>query len=734
MQRTRGAGESPETFTCKHNVQGCDMGAWNRGAPRVAGDTCKHNVQGCDMGAWNRGAFIPPWGVATCRGFAMVEILMAALLGSAVVGGTFKVLEVSMQSSRVAKSTLTEQELTVLVGNVLNNDDLTVTTNDCHQNLKTSSTDFTKLSGSGVNEIWRLSKLKKNVGASDEVTLLQTGQDFQNNLEIIDMQLTDGGSLNRRFVVFYKKKNMGDMNTLGGGSNCDSTSQEDCYYAYCDLKYDPVPPSGTPSKCGEPSCVYFNAAGGGNEAANCYKVTDNSGSPRGASLIGCNDTDKLNQNNLVAIGYGAGKSTNRGNAVFIGYWAGRNNRGSHSTFVGYRAGYDNNGGDNTFFGDSAGSSNSGGGNTFIGSSAGYSLSGNSGSDNVFVGYKTGYDNTSGDNNIFIGQYDSGDDTNTTGSDNIFIGRKTGKDNEAGISATADRQLNIGNLIFGKMPSTPPAAGVDFFSSSYLGSNEGTIINGNLYIASSGMPDTLQVCNTGGTCTDVKLETGLSTTIAAGPGIVINGNLYVATSGGAADDLKSCAGGTTCTNAKLSSIEPGDILSNNRTLIASALQPSINSAFLNIVSSQEYKKNITPFTDYDRGLQDILKTPLFNYEYKDHYPEKQRMGFISEKLPQHLQIIDEDQPSKPDMPSIYGAVFAAIKALHHNLISFKESMLKEIRQIKQWLNESLKQKQVHTQQALQRMQQQLSHTQQALKETQAELKEVKDQLKDLKQNK
>ncbi len=693
VQRTRGAGESPETFTCKHNVQGCDMGAWNRGA------------------------FIPPWGAATCRGFALVEILMAVLLGSAVVGGTFKVLEVSLQSSRVAKSSLTEQELTVLVGNVLNNDDLMVQTNDCHQNLKTSSADFTQI---GSTNNWRLAKLKKGTD-----TLLQTGQDFQNNLEIIDMQLRDGGALDRQFVVFYKKKNMGDLNTLGGGSNCDSTNQDDCYFAYCDVKYDPVPPSGTPRKCGEPSCVYFNAASGGG-GADCYKVTDGSGSPQKAALVGCGDTDQISRDYTVAVGFEAGKNTTIDKGVFIGFEAGKSTGSSDSAFVGYQAGRSSSGYKNTFIGYQAGRSNRGGDNTYLGYQAGY---GSNAGGNTFVGSKAGYSGT-GSDNVFIG-YKAGED-NTSGGHNIFIGMEIGNGGTGGVRATTDYQLNIGNLIFGKIPSTAPTA--DFFSSTYLGSNEGTVINGNLYIAGAdlSLDDNLQICNTGGVCRNVKLETGVSTTIAASSGIVINGNLYIA-AGGAADDLKSCAGGT-CTNAKLTSLDPVDILSNNRTLIASASQPSINSAFLNIVSSQEYKKNITPFTDYDQGLQDILKTPLFNYEYKDHYPEKQRMGFISEKLPQHLQIIDEDHPSKPDMPSIYGAVFAAIKALHHNLMSFKESMLNEIRQIKQWLNESLKQKQVHTQQALQRMQQQLSQTQQALKETQAELKEVKDQLKDLKQNK
>ncbi len=436
----------------------------NRGAPQVAGDTCKHNVQSCNMHAWNRGEVSV---VIRHRGFALVEILVATLLGSAVIGGTFKVLEVSLQSSRVARSTLTEQELTVLVGNVLNDP------TECQNNLKTSSADFTDI-GSGN---WRLAKLIKGTD-----TLIQTGQDFQNNLEIIDMQLQAGGSLDRRFTVFYKKKNMGNLNTLGGGANCSSSDTTDCYYAYCDLNYAPVPPSGTPTTCANPSCVYFNASGGGGGGnPECYKVTDNSGSPQEASLVGCGGTDQLNVDELVAFGFEAGKSTDD-SGTLIGYQAGHSNDGYKTTFVGHQSGYRNDGGDNTFIGYKAGYRNDGGGNTFLGSSAGGDSfsSRTTGSDNVFIGYRAGYDNTSGGKNVFIGQWGSSDsgEMSTTGSSNIFIGKSTGLHGEGGIDKRESRQLNIGNLIYGRQPSSAPTT--DFYSSSYLGSSDGVVINGKLY--------------------------------------------------------------------------------------------------------------------------------------------------------------------------------------------------------------------------------------------------------------
>ena len=91
------------------------------------------------------------------------------------------------------------------------------------------------------------------------------------------------------------------------------------------------------------------------------------------------------------------------------------------------------------------------------------------------------------------------------------------------------------------------------------------------------------------------------------------------------------------------------------------------------SSETLKENIKPFKDYEKSLRDILKTPLFTYQYKkgkgDH-PEKVRMGVISEELPKDLQILEKGKPSTPDWLSIYGTLWAGIKALGKQLNDFK----------------------------------------------------------------
>ena len=101
------------------------------------------------------------------------------------------------------------------------------------------------------------------------------------------------------------------------------------------------------------------------------------------------------------------------------------------------------------------------------------------------------------------------------------------------------------------------------------------------------------------------------------------------------------------------------------------------------SSRTLKRNIKPFKNYEQSLKDILNTPLFTYQYKkekgDH-PEKVRMGIISEELPKDLQILEKDKPSTPDWLSIYGTLWAGIKALFKKWEVLKEINATKITQI------------------------------------------------------
>ena len=96
------------------------------------------------------------------------------------------------------------------------------------------------------------------------------------------------------------------------------------------------------------------------------------------------------------------------------------------------------------------------------------------------------------------------------------------------------------------------------------------------------------------------------------------------------------------------------------------------------SSRTLKKNIKSFKKYDKALDDILKTPLFTFEFKNNHPEKNRMGIISEELPKNLQI--KEDPILPDLPSIRGTLWAGIKALHKKLMDFKANINSQITEL------------------------------------------------------
>jgi hypothetical protein len=146
------------------------------------------------------------------------------------------------------------------------------------------------------------------------------------------------------------------------------------------------------------------------------------------------------KNNALAGDNGAYNS-------FIGYQSGFNNTsGHHNTYIGWKAGY-NVGPDahyNIFIGNSTGYNNYGSNNIFIGDRSGNRNT--SGTQNVFIGLQAGQKNKTGNNNMFLGsnagQRDSTGSNNTfvgtaagqyniVGSDNVYMGWRAGNVNNAG---------------------------------------------------------------------------------------------------------------------------------------------------------------------------------------------------------------------------------------------------------------------------------------------------------------
>ena len=652
-------------------------------------------------------------------GFSLMEILVVVGISSVILFGTFKILNVSVQSSQIVKTSFSEQDLRVAMGRVLGS------SGQCKINLKPVANGISNL-GKGP-----LDQLRHTQGGSN-VVLLQRGESFKNDLEIVDMQLVGGTDdpktmvVERNFVVYYKKNIVGVQNTLGGGV-CDTTDTTGCYFSQCRLKYE-LDAADDVTTCDVLDCT------GGEESVPCYVVDelDETGGPnvitskeKGRTLVGCGGTAQIAQSTNTAFGFGAGASSMDGGAnTFIGYKAGASNTSGYSvfvgheagfkrtgsgfsTFIGYRAGYEStHGANNVMIGSQAGYGNiASDSNIFIGHQAGYSYDdallrsltiGNSspeGQRNIFIGYRSGYGNKTGQSNIFLG-YESGK-SSTGGHGNIFIGKRAGEFNRLGR-----RNLFIGDYV-GPLENTT-IAGIDRDGRNQL--NIGNLILGRMQIEDSHVDTEQTLQNSPNIPPDNNPPT---------PGVVINGDLVVR------GEIK-CGSGSNILPQNCGFDTNGITLSHDHSGLYALdghdhnLQYALLSHVHNL-SSKVYKKNIKPFKDYDKALKDIVDTPLFTYEYKKDHPKKSRMGIISEELPEHLQIkgLDSrlrgndqlrgkgrhphktrhprangdpeskgDAPSMPDWPSIYGTFWASIKALFIKFKSFKDQMLSELKTLKE----------------------------------------------------
>ena len=313
-----------------------------------------------------------------------------------------------------------------------------------------------------------------------------------------------------------------------------------------------------------------------------------------------------------------------------------------NTFYGTNAGISTTTGtNNSFYGFNAGKSNTTGeNNSFFGANAGESNT--TGKNNSFFGANAGNKNTTGSNNSFFG-YNAGLN-NTTGSNNSFLGSEAGNKNTTGSN----------NSFFGYNAGLNNTTGSN---NSFLGSeagNKNTIGSNRLNIANV-------IYGTVGTTDNNKYPSNR--------GIDIHGKLEVCDKNGSPNSCKEV-----CTN-------PSDC-------------PPQNSP-----SSREYKKNIVPFKKEQKALSALVKTPLFTYQYKEDYPEKQRMGVISEELPKALQLPARlGKPILPDWSSIYGYLWAGIKALHASILdleeflqlgeSFKKIFQEELQTVKEPLQKNI----------------------------------------------
>ena len=392
-------------------------------------------------------------------GIGLIETLVGGAIGSVMVAGTMKSLQLSLESNLVAKATLAEMDVHHTIRQALQG-----SKQDCLANFtpKTQADPNPYAQGLygadrewGIGEVFQLYK--------GGVKVLEKGQAFKGSLEIVKMSLkgvkpttdpnskkiTTGTEVIRDFVVYYKKVNMGSYSTLAGNP-CTESDLSGCYFEQCGVTLrvdddgdDDTTPAGGIQVCNSGTCANYGSQGSGPPP--CYKVGGDENTA-GNTLVGCGSTEDITATGTTAIGYNAGASLqNTGNfntilgvgagfrttlgdnSIFVGWGAGSNNTtGSHNTFLGHNAGYN----------DPTQAGGTGSNNIAIGSGVKVdSLSNNnqinignifkSKSQNLFIGNKSG-DNNTGNNNTFLG--DRAGEKNTSGEYNTFVGRNAGSKN------------------------------------------------------------------------------------------------------------------------------------------------------------------------------------------------------------------------------------------------------------------------------------------------------------------
>ena len=441
-----------------------------------------------------------------------------------------------------------------------------------------------------------------------------------------------------------------------------------------------------------------------------------------------------------SVGYKAKVKGDRN--MFMGNSAGQQGTidGDSNDFVGYGAGYEAKvkGDANSFFGTfsgykanvAAGADN----NVFIGNHAGTTFhSGQtpstkgsiSGSSNIFVGHAAGRRATvSGGWNSFFGA--SGNLATVKGDGNTFIGNGAG--NGANIKSTARGNVFIGDDA-GEAQAVPPHTNIKGSISGILntfvghGEGRGATVSGDWNIFFNGAAQRAKVSGEGnffaGNVAGQNATVTSDGNTFIGHNVMLNQTIPVPNNSAGDPHRSSTGHGMTYIGGEgVRIVAVGGNFRKCNTHGKNCKEVAVVNS-----SSKVYKKNIRPFEDFEKSLEDILKTPLWTYQFKDKgdHPDKKRIGLIAEELPKSLQL--KEDPIAPDWPSVYGTLWAGIKALHKKIKGFVSTLSQISLELKKLKKEFKKQ----SAETKNRLTNQITKTQKQFKETNKRIKETNKEL-------
>ena len=174
----------------------------------------------------------------TNRGISLVEVLVAGAIASVIMLGSAQSIIFAMQSGAVSKAILTENDFRLTVNKALDGQD-DLGNNKCKNNLDISE-DNKKLKTEDV--------VVPVEGLNFEGESVITVGDFKNEIEVVKMEVKTKGANDVRertgnFIIYYKKKNLGNLNTVARqicGPDPDDPTKlklDGCFTKKCNLDY-----------------------------------------------------------------------------------------------------------------------------------------------------------------------------------------------------------------------------------------------------------------------------------------------------------------------------------------------------------------------------------------------------------------------------------------------------------------------------------------------------------------
>ena len=396
------------------------------------------------------------------KGFSLIEVLLAAFILSFISLAIFKTLDISILSSNLSNSLVSDADLKIAIHNVLKPE-------QCNRNLNPSNLDNISVTSKTIDS---LKKYKDPTNPSDTsgVELIKINERFRDYLDIVKIELAGPDTdTQREFKVYYKRNRVKHLSTREK-KPCDSTDQSGCYVNKCNLEYEVTGTDVT--TCTVLDCFSIGSSTVNNVLNGCYSVENDS------LILGCGNTQNIGGTETVAIGhFGSSLSVNGTRNYFFGPDIGTHPTqvtGNRNVFMGDHAGHGAvvTSSRNTFIGTLAGNAAqvSNERNSFIGNEAG-EYAQVSGRSNDFIGGHSGLRSTvNGEGNTFIGPL-SGEEATVDSTHNMFLGFGAGYKS----TVTSNYNINIGNTLL--MKSTRK----QLDSSSYDVPNDEVWINGNLKV-------------------------------------------------------------------------------------------------------------------------------------------------------------------------------------------------------------------------------------------------------------